>query len=508
MGHSVLAARPRKARRQKNTETRDICLLNFIVVVALPTSIGHTGEAMFFKKTTPPPAPPTAEERAAIARQQQYGKLQQALEKDPVFQIMTVDGLGWICPYTGSVIDAPFGFQEPALKHLLDTQPWTKTQKKAVEQLQAVRWLNWLRQHLPDEERLQIFHADRRWLNPFSGQWERLQRIHAALSDDCIKDIAVTLSRCRAAAQPKAEMLASSKLDTLRNQKTQEAARHEIDISSQSGAGNATVRRSGVIDISGAATAGVGGNNADLEKAGSIIQKMLAPMPMIPGYGLMVHYEPHSAVGGDFYECVHLGGGRYLLAIGDVTGHGVQGAMVVVAALKSLRHVLKQTQDLVEVLARLNDDMKNDMLSGQFITVFAAILDSTQNQLTCVCAGHHAAMRASMTRTNAMERFGLAGPAIGLVSGDVLRRALRPQTIDLKPGDVVCVYTDGLTECANDAGEEYGDWRAMGCILSAIDKPYDEALSRLVAEGRTWGRGHLADDLTVLALAVDRPPEA
>lgn len=462
---------------------------------------------MFFKKTTPPPAPPTAEERAAMARQQQYAKLQQALEKDPAFQIMTVDGLGWICPYTGTVIAAPFGFQDPALKHLLDTQPWTKTQKKAIEQLQAVRWLNWLRQQLPDEERLQIFHSDRRWLNPFSGQWERLQRIHASLTDDCIKDIAVTLSRCAVAAKPKAEMLASSKLEALRNQKSQEASRHEIDISQQSGAPNATVRRSGVIDIRGSANAGISGNDVDLQKAGSIIQKMLAPMPIIPGYGLMVHYEPHSAVGGDFYECAHLGDGRYLLAVGDVTGHGVQGAMVVVAALKSLRHVLKQTQDLVEALARLNDDLKSDMLSGQFITVFAAILDSTKHQLVCVCAGHHAAMRASTTRMQVMERFGLPGPALGLVSGDQLRRGLRPQTIDLKPGDVVCVYTDGLTECANEDGEEYGDWRAMGCILSAIDKPYDEALSRLVAEGRTWGRGHLADDLTVLALAVDRPPE-
>jgi len=147
------------------------------------------------------------------------------------------------------------------------------------------------------------------------------------------------------------------------------------------------------------------------------------------------------------------------------------------------------------------------MLSGQFITVFAAILDSTALSLTCVCAGHHAAIRGSSKRTTVMEKFGKPGPGIGLVSGDMLRRTLRPQTIDLAPGDLVCIYTDGLTECANDEGEEYGDWRAMGCILSAIDKPYDEALSRLVAEGRTWGKGHLADDLTVLALAVNLPPE-
>lgn len=458
---------------------------------------------MFFNKPPPPPTTPTAEERAALARQQQYGKLQQALEKDPVFQVMTVDGLGWVCPYTGTVIDAPFDYVEPALKYLLHAQPWSKTTLKALEQLQAVRWLTWLRQQLPDESRLQLFHADRRWLNPFSGQWERLQRLHTSLTDDCIKDMAIVLSRCPVAGKPKAGMLPSSKLMPQVEQKSQEAARHDIDLGQASGASHATVRRSGVADSSTHSVTAPSVADADLHKASSIIQKMLSPMPIIPGYGVMVHYEPHSTVGGDFYECVHLGDGRYLFAVGDVTGHGVQGAMVVVAALKSLRHVLKQTHDLVEVLARLNDDLKNDLLSGQFITLFAAILDAPARTLTCVCAGHHAALRACTTRAAVMERIGLSGPAIGLVSGDTLRRTLRPQSIDLTAGDMVCIYTDGLTESVNRDGEEYGDWRAMGCLLSAIDKPYDEAVSRLVAEGRTWGGGQMADDLTVLALAVD-----
>jgi serine phosphatase RsbU (regulator of sigma subunit) len=471
--------------------------------------LGITEAVMFFKKPPPPPATPTAEERAALARQQQFAKLQQALEKDPAFQIMTVDELAWICPYTGNVIDAPFGFIEPALKYLLDTQPWTKTKLKAVEQLQAVRWLAWLRQQLPDETRLQIFHSDRRWLNPFSGQWERLQRLHTTFSEDCIKDIAVALSRCPVAAKSKASLLPSSKLMLQVESKKQEACRHDLDLRQASTAVHATVRRSGVADTKGADGKGAGTSfDEDLLKANSIIQKMLAPMPIIPGYGVMVHYEPHSTIGGDFYECMHLGGGRFLLAVGDVTGHGIQGAMVVVAALKSLRHVLKQTQDLVEVLARLNDDLKADLLSGQFITVFAAILDAPAQTLTCVCAGHHAGLRACTTRAAVMERIGLPGPAIGLVKGDMLRSLLHPQTIALAPGDVVCVYTDGLSEAANQKHEEYGDWRAMGCLLSAIDKPYDEAVSRLVAESRTWAGGKIADDLTVLALAVDRPPRA
>ena len=455
---------------------------------------------MFFKKPTPPPAAPSAEERAALARQQQTAKVKQALEQDPAFKIMTVDGLGWLCPYTGTIIAAPFDYVDPALKHLLSTQPWTKTKIKSVEQLQAVRWLHWLRQQLPDEQRLQILGADRRWLNPFTGRWQTLQRMHQSLTDDCIKDIAVALSLSPEASQLK--MLPANKLTGI-TEKKEESVSHDIDIGL--GGTKAVVRRSGS-KTEANATIGHNGDE-DLRKASDIIHKMLAPMPTIPGYHLLMHYEPQDSVGGDFYECANLGNGRLLLLIGDVTGHGVQGAMVVVAALKSLRHILKQTQDMVEVLARLTDDVKSDLLSGQFITVFAAVLDAPKRTLTCIRAGHHAAVRGSTLRENVIERVGKSGPAVGLVNGDIMRRALRPVTITLEPGDRVVMWTDGLTEAIDSDAVEFGDYRAMGAILGTLDHPCEETLSQVVAEARSWCKGNIGDDLTVLVLEVTPEPE-
>ncbi len=456
---------------------------------------------MFFKKPTPPPAAPSSEERAAMARQQQTAKIKQALEQDPSFKIMTVDGLAWLCPYTGTTIAAPFDYVEPALKHLLSTQPWTKTQKKSVEQLQAVRWLHWLRQQLPDEQRLQILGADRRWLNPFTGRWQPLQRMHQSFTEDCVKDIAVALSQCPEANQLK--MLTSAAL-TMISEKKEEAVSHDIDLGL--GGTKAMVRRSGGKTE---ANRTIGGNgDEDLRKASDIIHKMLAPMPIIPGYHLLMHYEPQDSVGGDFYECANLGNGRLLLLIGDVTGHGVQGAMVVVAALKALRHILKQTQDPVEMLARLTDDIKGDLLSGQFITVFVAVLDAPKRTLTCIRAGHHAAVRGSTLRANVIERVGNSGPAVGLVGGDSLRRALRPVTITLEPGDRVVIWTDGLTEAVDSAAVEFGDYRAMGAVLGTLDLPCEETLSQVVAEARSWCKGTIGDDLTVLVLEVTQEAEA
>ena len=448
---------------------------------------------MFFKKSTPPPAAPSAEERAAIARQQQTSKLRQALETDPAFQLTTLDGLGWICPYTGTVVKAPFGWQDQALAHLLSTQPWTKTQKKSLDQLKAVRWLHWLRQQIPDEHRLGIFGADKRWLNPFTGQWERLQRMHHELTDDCVKDIAVALSRCEAAASM--QLLPSSKLESIASRREAEAARSEISL--EAGA-RATVRTSGEATRTNLALGGHPDN--DLRRAAGIIHQMLAPMPDIPGYGLVVHYEPHSSVGGDFYECAKLNDGRTLLMVGDVTGHGVQGAMVVVAALKGLRHVLKQIQDPVEILAHLGDDLKDDLLPGQFITVFMAVLDPSTHELTCYSAGHHAAVRSGTARDAVLERIVAKGPALGLVPSSILCKTIKPAKVRLEPGDQVVLWTDGLTENPNDEKEEFGDWRAMGAAISCVEKGVDEVVAQMVAESRTWGKAHFSDDCTVLGL--------
>lgn len=469
------------------------------VVACRAAAVGHDVPVipMFFKKPTPLPSAPSAEERAAIARQQQTAKLQQALEKDPAFKVMTVDGLGWLCPYTGVVIAAPFDYLDPALKHLLSTQPWTRTQKKSIEQLQAVRWLHWLRQQLPDEARLQILGTDRRWLNPFTGQWLRLQRQHQSLTDDCIKDIAVALSQCPKANQLK--MLTSAALTALSETK-EEAASHDLELS-LSGP-RAAVSPSVTTPIPAAAAQG----DADRRQAANPIRQLLSPLPRIPGHGLHVHYEAQESVGGDFHECTTLGDGRWLLLIGEVTGRGIQGAMMVVAALKSLRHILTQTQEPVEVLARLSDDLTGDLLADQSITVFAAVLDAPGRTLTYVGAGHHAAIRGSTRRAQVIERLGTAGPAIGLASGEALRQALRPVTIALEPGDRVVLWTTGLTAATDAAGVGFGDWRAMGAMLATLELPGTAAVSQVVAEARRWCKGAIADDLTLIVLDVDAEP--
>nr|MBA2480363.1 serine/threonine-protein phosphatase [Planctomycetota bacterium] len=224
-------------------------------------------------------------------------------------------------------------------------------------------------------------------------------------------------------------------------------------------------------------------------------------------YDFIVHYEPHAQVGGDFYEIVEIEPGRYFIALADVTGHGVQGAMVVVAALKGLRFILKQEKGLIEVLTRLNDEVKSDLLSGQFITMFAGILDVTANTLTCVCAGHHPTLLASAKRRTVLEQIGNKGPALGLMKGEIFKRGLKPMTMALEPGDTLLMYTDGLTEVHNSKGAEYGELRMFGSLISSLDSPYDQVVRRIVGEARHFAGGVLEDDVTVMSLSVPLPKE-
>jgi sigma-B regulation protein RsbU (phosphoserine phosphatase) len=153
----------------------------------------------------------------------------------------------------------------------------------------------------------------------------------------------------------------------------------------------------------------------------------------------------------------------------------------------------------------LNDDIRGDLLSGQFITVCACILDVRQLTLTCVCAGHHALGRLSAKRMNVVERIGSPGPAIGLVSSDMLRRALRPVTVELQPGDVVLAWTDGLSEATDLRGNEFTDFKLLASALGQIENGYDQMASRVINDARRFAEGQFADDVTLLALTVHEP---
>lgn len=450
---------------------------------------------------TPPPVPPVVDERQ---------RLREHILKEPGFRVTTVDALNWICPYTLLVVPSPFDVVETAIESLAERRPWTSGKPSGMAEIQAARWRLWLREKLQNEPRMRLFSSDGRWLNPFTGTWlDGLPQTPPSALLDALNAIMVTCAPAQ-----KGELLPAAKLDEIFRRK-QADARSSQEIAPQDRrSSNPIATTSGLIRPPSAATSAFRAPIAptptpaapqptDLDKARSVIERMLPTIPELPNYTLAVHYEPMQGVGGDFYDFINLGEGRWLMMLGDVSGHGPEGALVVSAGLKALR-MLAQThrEDVVGLLVALNDNLRPDLPQGVFITCWAAVLDTRKRTLNAVCAGHHPALLCSLVRPITLQQVGHKGAAIGMMGGNTLRMTLKPDHVQLRDGDLLLQFTDGLFEVHNAQGIEFGRMRCMGSCVANLEHPPATLISRMVKEIRKFAGAPLDDDLTVLALAT------
>ena len=448
-------------------------------------------------------------------------RVAQHLAKDPLFRVHTVDGAGWIDPYTLTVVATPGGSLEPARDHLLRTRPWTHTRPRSMHDLLIGRWLHFLRTRLREEPRLRCFSRDGRWLNPFSGTWVEAQVFDRRVTLETLQRLATAL-----AADPQAatgHMRSVAELDGLIQQARGTAARPPARRSADAETKTLTTRivmpppprplatiapppaedDGRVTDrIVRPAASPLPAGADPLMRARRVLERMLPTLPRIDPYRLAVHYEPQAAIGGDFYDAIVLEDGRLLLAVGDVAGHGAEAALLVTSTLKALRFIAADEDDLVALVARLNDNIAGDLLHGHFITLFAALLDPATGTLECVCAGHHTALLASTRRRALLTQVGHHGMALGMDRSERFRASLRPQRIQLAPGDLLVQCTDGLFEARDLADLEFGRLRAIGALMPHLDQPVENLPRSLVAAAKAFCGRSLDDDVTVLALHV------
>jgi serine phosphatase RsbU (regulator of sigma subunit) len=456
----------------------------------------------------PPPVPPVDERQ----------RLREHIAKEPGFRVTTVDTLNWICPYTLLVVPSPFDPVETAVESLMERRPWTAGKPRSLAEIQVARWSLWLRERLPTEPRLRIFAEDGRWLNPFTGEW--LGGLPQAPAAALLEALTTVLTTCGPAQG--GALLPPARLDELvRRQRAESRASDEIPApdrrtSNPIGTSSGLLRpatgpaTSSVFRAPAAAPAPAPAPPAtDLQRARTVIERMLPPIPQLEGCTLAVHYEPMQGIGGDFYDFITLGDGRWLMMMGDVSGHGPEAALVVSAGLKALRMLAPvHRDDVVGLLAALNDNLRPDLPAGHFITCWAAVLDTRKRTLVAVCAGHHPALLCSLVRPITMQQVGHKGAAIGVTSGSTLRSTLKPDHVQLRDGDLLLQFTDGLFEVHNAQGVEFGRLRCMGSCVANLEHPPATLIARMVKEIRKFAGGPLDDDLTVLALAAVAPPAA
>lgn len=221
-----------------------------------------------------------------------------------------------------------------------------------------------------------------------------------------------------------------------------------------------------------------------------------AAPPEIAGYGLAVEYSPALQVGGDLYDLFALGGGKYGIAIGDVSGKGVSGALLMARLTSALRTAAARFAHPTAVLEELNDLVLAENRDGMFVTASFAVLDPATGRLEIANAGHlRPIVRHRDGRVGELKLP--AGSALGVASP--LEASAVSWTIS--PGDLVLLATDGLSEAANPRSERFGSGRIIATLRALRDEDPRAAIDALLVTARAFvGARGFDDDLTAIAL--------
>ena len=238
----------------------------------------------------------------------------------------------------------------------------------------------------------------------------------------------------------------------------------------------------------------------DLEVARSIQQGLLPSRPpRIAGYEIAGWNRPADQTGGDHYDWLKLPDGRVVVTLADVTGHGI-GPALMTAACRAYGRASLTGGRLDEGMVRLNDLLAPDLPPGKLVTYVAGVLDPASGRVLLLSAGH-GPLFVYRTAADRLESFAAHGVPLGVMAG---MRYPAPQEVDLSPGDLLVLVTDGFLEWENAAGEPFGTDRFHAALRAAKEQPAAEVIQRLQeAVGAFAAGAPQQDDLT--AVVVKRP---
>lgn len=232
-------------------------------------------------------------------------------------------------------------------------------------------------------------------------------------------------------------------------------------------------------------------------------QRRMLPseLPKIENLSFAVHYEPCDELGGDFYDFIELGQGKLGISIGDVTGHGVNAALVMGMCKKVMNLVAKFEFSPAKSLSLANEEIIKDLDGQTFVSMWYGILDPATGHLRYARAGHEPLMLYNVNRTPKHQHFKPRGMAVGLISGDKFEKLTEEAELQLIPGDLLILYTDGIPELQNPEGDQFGREGIEACVEKSAASPTPEgAIQALLSGAKDFARGvPVDDDLTILA---------
>lgn len=238
-------------------------------------------------------------------------------------------------------------------------------------------------------------------------------------------------------------------------------------------------------------------------KLAASIQMSMVPSAFPPDGSRPVELHaalvPAKEVGGDFYDFFALPGGRMALVMADVSGKGMPAALFMAKAKTLVKAAALLIDAPAEVLRRANDELSADNEAGMFVTLFLGILDCATGRLDYSNAGHNPPLRLAAGGLSSVE--GALGVALGVMEGLDYEQA----SLQLRDEEVLFLYTDGVNEGMNPAGQPWGN-AAMECTVALAEGSAARRNQRVLDALRLYANGEpQSDDITLMHLIWRRP---
>ena len=230
--------------------------------------------------------------------------------------------------------------------------------------------------------------------------------------------------------------------------------------------------------------------------------------PHIEGLSLGAEYLAAEEVGGDYFDFYRIDHDHLGVVIFDVAGRGVPAALLMAITSTFFKMAAPRSNSPAWVLNEVNAALTAEMRHGRYVTALYGVLRLSTLQFTFVCAGHTDAIVIQEGKLSC-DRHKPRGAALGLLRPNRFRAVLEQETIQLREGDTLLLYTDGVVEAMNDQGEQFGEGRL--CEVARAHTA--DGARKLAAEIKNAVRRHSGphrqdDDITVLTLQIAAEPAA
>lgn len=240
------------------------------------------------------------------------------------------------------------------------------------------------------------------------------------------------------------------------------------------------------------------------------IQNALLPkqVPTLDGFDIDAAYRAALEVGGDYYDFFEVDKNAIGIVVADVSGKGIGSSMVMTMIRTSMRLEARGNKRASFVLDKVNRIAVEDIKKGMYVTMYYVILDAKKRIVNYASAGHNP-MLIYRSDTKTVSFLNPGGIAVGIDLGDPneFKKRITSEKLKLKKGDLLFIYTDGITEAMDEKRQQFGENRLIDFIQQYAHMPASEFKAKLNEELTAFTKGYpQSDDITFVVIKLEMSP--